>query len=71
MMRHLFSTCLSIFLVLGYPTDEPVDMKATARMCRRLARVGVDDVSAGFFFPLPSTEIFRELEKQGLVEVDD
>lgn len=59
------------FLVLGYPTDEAVDMKATARMIRRLARAGVDDVSAGFFFPLPNTEITRELEKQGRITMDD
>ena len=62
---------VGIFLVLGYPTDEPVDMKATARMVRRLARVGVDDVSAGFFFPLPKTEIYRELEGNGKVVLDD
>ena len=62
---------VGIFLVLGYPTDEPVDMKATARMVRRLARVGVDDVSAGFFFPLPNTEIYRELEKDGKVVLND
>ena len=34
-------------------------------------KVGVDDVSAGFFFPLPNTEIFRELEMQGKVELSD
>lgn len=62
---------VGIFLVLGYPTDEPVDMKATARMVRKLARVGVDDVSAGFFFPLPNTEIYFELEKDGKVELND
>ena len=62
---------VGIFLVLGYPTDEPVDMRATAKMCRKLARAGVDDVSAGFFFPLPSTEIYRELEAQGRVELND
>jgi radical SAM superfamily enzyme YgiQ (UPF0313 family) len=59
------------FLVLGYPTDEGVDMKATARMIRRLARAGVDDVSAGFFFPLPNTEITRELEQEGKIRMDD
>ncbi|MEZ5964901.1 MAG: radical SAM protein [Planctomycetota bacterium] len=59
------------FLVLGYPTDEAVDMKATAKMIRRLARAGVDDVSAGFFFPLPNTEITRELEKEGRIHLDD
>lgn len=59
------------FLVMGYPTDEKEDMAATARMIRRLARAGVDDVSPGFFFPLPNTEITRELEKQGRIVVDD
>jgi len=62
---------VGIFLVLGYPTDEPPDMKATKKMVRNLARVGVDDVSAGFFFPLPNTEIYRELEKRGQVKLDD
>lgn len=59
------------FLVMGYPTDEKEDLQATARMIRRLARAGVDDVSAGFFFPLPNTEITRELEKEGKVKMDD
>ncbi len=59
------------FLVLGYPTDEAEDMKATVRMIRRLARAGVDDVSAGFFFPLPNTEITRELEAEGKVHMTD
>ena len=59
------------FLVLGYPTDDASDMKATTKMIRRLARAGVDDVSAGFFFPLPSTEIYYELEKQGKVQMSD
>ncbi len=59
------------FLVLGYPTDEACDMRDTVRMIRRLARAGVDDVSAGFFFPLPNTEIVRELEAQGRVVMND
>jgi radical SAM superfamily enzyme YgiQ (UPF0313 family) len=59
------------FLVLGYPTDEAVDMRATVRMIRRLAWAGVDDVSAGFFFPLPNTEIYRQLEQEGKVVLDD
>ncbi|MHC4512224.1 MAG: B12-binding domain-containing radical SAM protein [Planctomycetota bacterium] len=59
------------FLVLGYPTDEARDLRDTARMIRRLARAGVDDVSAGFFFPLPNTEIVTQLQKQGRIHVDD
>jgi anaerobic magnesium-protoporphyrin IX monomethyl ester cyclase len=59
------------FFVLAYPTDEKEDMQATVRLARRLGRAGVDDVSAGFFFPLPSTEITRQLEKEGKVKYDD
>ncbi len=59
------------FLVLGYPTDEACDMRDTARLIRRLARAGVDDVSAGFFFPLPNTEIVAELEAKGRIAMSD
>lgn len=59
------------FFVLAYPTDEKEDMKATVRLAARLGRAGVDDVSAGFFFPLPSTEITRQLEAEGKVRYDD
>lgn len=59
------------FFVLAYPTDEKQDMQDTVRLARRLGRAGVDDVSAGFFFPLPSTEITRQLEQEGKVVYDD
>ena len=59
------------FFVLAYPTDEKQDMKDTVRLARRLGRAGVDDVSAGFFFPLPNTEITRQLQKEGKVTVND
>jgi len=59
------------FFVLAYPTDEVEDMKATVRLAARLGRAGIDDVSAGFFFPLPSTEITRQLEKEGRIRYDD
>ncbi|GAB4139108.1 MAG: hypothetical protein Fur0037_05200 [Planctomycetota bacterium] len=59
------------FFVLAYPTDEKQDMKATVRLAARLGRAGVDDVSAGFFFPLPNTEITRQLEKEGKIRYDD
>ena len=59
------------FFVLAYPTDEKQDMKATVRLARRLARAGVDDISAGFFFPLPNTEIVRQLEDEGKITLND
>ena len=46
-------------------------MKASVKLAGRLGRAGVDDVSAGFFFPLPNTEITRQLEGEGKVEYTD
>jgi radical SAM superfamily enzyme YgiQ (UPF0313 family) len=59
------------FFVLAYPTDEKEDMEATVKLAARLGAAGIDDVSAGFFFPLPNTEITRQLEKEGKVTYDD
>lgn len=59
------------FFVLAYPTDEAVDMKASVKLAGRLGRAGIDDVSAGFFFPLPNTEITRQLEGEGKIEYTD
>ncbi|MCA8949518.1 MAG: B12-binding domain-containing radical SAM protein [Planctomycetes bacterium] len=59
------------FFVLAYPTDEKEDLEATVKLAARLGKAGIDDVSAGFFFPLPSTEITRQLEKEGKVVYDD
>jgi radical SAM superfamily enzyme YgiQ (UPF0313 family) len=59
------------FFVLAYPTDEKEDLEATVRLAAKLGKAGIDDVSAGFFFPLPNTEITRQLEKEGKVVYDD
>ena len=59
------------FFVLAYPTDEAEDMAATVKLAAKLGKAGIDDVSAGFFFPLPNTEITRQLEKEGKITYDD
>ncbi|HEB53247.1 MAG TPA: B12-binding domain-containing radical SAM protein, partial [bacterium] len=59
------------FFVLAYPTDEREDLEASVKLAAKLGRLGVDDVSAGFFFPLPNTEITRQLQAEGKITVDD
>lgn len=59
------------FFVLAYPTDEKEDLEATVKLAARLGKAGIADVSAGFFFPLPNTEITRQLEKEGKIKYDD
>lgn len=61
----------SCFFVLGFPGDEPEDMKATLQWAKRLARTGIDDVAVGFFFPIPGTYFFNQLQEQGLVELNE
>jgi radical SAM superfamily enzyme YgiQ (UPF0313 family) len=62
---------VSSFLVIGFPHDTREDLRETVRLARRLARMGVDDTSCCFFVPLPSTELYGELEARGRVRLDD
>ena len=62
---------LTAFFVLGFPDDEPADLRESARMARRLAWMGVTDVAVGYFFPLPNTELYHQLHEQGRIQLDD
>ena len=62
---------VSCFFVLGFPEDTVQDFRDTEVLVRKLARMGIDDVAIGFFFPLPATQLYRELEAQGHVTLDD
>lgn len=61
----------SVFFVLGFPRDTVADFRATLRWARRLARAGVEDLAVGFYFPIPGTRFFKELEQDGKVELSD
>jgi anaerobic magnesium-protoporphyrin IX monomethyl ester cyclase len=45
--------------VIGYPGEMRADRKQTARLVRRLARVGVDEVALFIITPMPGSRIFR------------
>jgi radical SAM superfamily enzyme YgiQ (UPF0313 family) len=62
---------LTAFFVIGFPHDTAADLRASARLARRLARMGVHDVACAYFFPLPSTELFASLQQAGRVRLDD
>ena len=62
---------VSCFFVLGFPEDTVQDFKDTEVLVRKLARMGIDDVAVGFFFPLPGTQLYRDLEREGHVQLDD
>jgi anaerobic magnesium-protoporphyrin IX monomethyl ester cyclase len=62
---------VTAFIVIGFPHDEPSDLKETRRLVRRLAWHGIDDVAVGFFFPIPNTQLYRELLAKGRIALDD
>jgi radical SAM superfamily enzyme YgiQ (UPF0313 family) len=62
---------VTFFLVLGFPHDMREDLEESARLSRRLARVGVDDVALAHFYPIPATELFNALLARGRVDLSD
>jgi len=62
---------LSCFIVIGFPDDTPVTLRATLRLIRRMAVLGVHDVAVSKFVPYPGSELFRRLQRAGNIELDD
>jgi radical SAM superfamily enzyme YgiQ (UPF0313 family) len=62
---------VSTFMVIGFPHDTKEDLKESARLVRRLAITGIDDSTVGFFFPIPNSELYRQLEASGRIDLND
>lgn len=61
----------SVFFVLGFPGDQVSDFKETLKWARRLARAGVEDLAVGFYFPIPGTRFYKELQSRGKAGLTD
>jgi radical SAM superfamily enzyme YgiQ (UPF0313 family) len=62
---------ITSFIVIGFPHDTAADLRETAKLMRKLALMGIDDVAIGFFFPIPNTELYHKLLANGRVTLDD
>jgi len=62
---------LSCFIVIGFPDDTPVTLRQTLRLIRRMAVLGVYDVAVSKFVPYPGSALFRRLQREGKLELDD
>ncbi len=62
---------LSCFIVIGFPDDTPATLRQTMRLVRRMAVLGVHDVSVSKFVPYPGSELFVRLQREGKIQLDD
>jgi radical SAM superfamily enzyme YgiQ (UPF0313 family) len=62
---------LSCYIVIGFPGETRTSLKETLRLIRRMARLGVHDVAVTKFVPYPGSQLFRELQAQGRLKLDD
>ena len=62
---------LSAFLVIGFPDDTTATLKETMSLVRRMARRGVYDLSVTKFVPYPGSALFKRLQAEGKIELDD
>jgi radical SAM superfamily enzyme YgiQ (UPF0313 family) len=62
---------LSCFIVIGFPDDTPATLRQTLRFVRKMALLGVYDVSVTKFVPYPGSELFKQLQRDGKLALDD
>ena len=62
---------LSCFIVIGFPDDTPATLRQTMKLVRRMAVLGVYDVAVSKFVPYPGSELFRRLQREGKLQLDD
>jgi len=62
---------LSCFIVIGFPDDTPATLAQTLKLVRTMARLGVYDVAVSKFVPYPGSALFKRLQQEGRIHLDD
>jgi len=62
---------LSCFIVIGFPDDTKATLRQSLQLVRRMAVLGVHDVSVTKFVPYPGSVLFKRLQQEGRIAVDD
>jgi anaerobic magnesium-protoporphyrin IX monomethyl ester cyclase len=62
---------ITSFTVIGFPHDTDATIRESLPFVRELAWRGVEDISSGFFYPIPNTELYRYLVDKGRVTTSD
>src|SRR5262249_34939218 len=62
---------LSCFIVIGFPDDTPATLRKSLQLVRRMAVLGVHDVAVSKFVPYPGSALFKRLQQEGRIAIDD
>jgi anaerobic magnesium-protoporphyrin IX monomethyl ester cyclase len=62
---------LSCFIVIGFPDDTRASLHKSLQLIRRMAILGVHDVAVSKFVPYPGSVLFKRLQQEGRIAVDD
>ena len=62
---------LSSFFVIGFPNETKETLRQTLSFIRKIALIGVYDVSVTKFVPYPGSALFKQLQRDGLITLDD
>ena len=62
---------LSCFIVIGFPDDTRASLHKSLQLIRRMAVLGVHDVAVSKFVPYPGSVLFKRLQQEGRIAVDD
>jgi anaerobic magnesium-protoporphyrin IX monomethyl ester cyclase len=60
-----------LFNIIGFPQEEMSDIRKTWKMHRRMAKLGVHEITASTFVPLPGTELFHQTNEIEPLVIDD
>jgi anaerobic magnesium-protoporphyrin IX monomethyl ester cyclase len=58
-------------LIIGFPEEKRADVFKTIRWGLKLAALGADEVSINIFSPYPGTELFRKLQAENGMQLND
>jgi radical SAM superfamily enzyme YgiQ (UPF0313 family) len=60
-------------IIIGFPDERRINVLRTIWFCMKLAWVGVHDVGVFLFSPYPGSQLFRDLQRDGLIpeKLDD
>jgi anaerobic magnesium-protoporphyrin IX monomethyl ester cyclase len=61
---------VACFIVIGFPEDTSRSMRDTLRLIRKLAWMGIHDVTVSQFTPYPGSDYFKELMDNGSLSED-